>query len=85
LSDGVVGEISHQHAEAGHARRLRQQRARREGGGNSRKNRAALHDGTAFLVRCLERFQAKWTPVRVTKKRQIENLELRLDSIETGL
>ena len=31
----------------------------------------------------LERFRAKWTPVRVKKTRQITNLELRFDSIET--
>ena len=31
----------------------------------------------------LERFQAKWRPVRVKKTRQIKNLELRFDSIET--
>jgi hypothetical protein len=31
----------------------------------------------------LERFQAKWRPVRVKKTRQIENLEPRFDSIET--
>ena len=31
----------------------------------------------------LERFQAKWKPVRVKKTRQIENLEPRFDSIET--
>src|SRR6202035_5149615 len=31
----------------------------------------------------LERFQAKWTPVRVKKTRQIKNLEPRFDSIET--
>ena len=31
----------------------------------------------------LERFRAKWTPVRVKKTRQIKNLELRFDSIET--
>jgi hypothetical protein len=30
----------------------------------------------------LERFQAKWTPVRVKKTRQIKNLEPRFDSIE---
>ena len=30
-----------------------------------------------------ERFRAKWTPVRVKKTRQIKNLELRFDSIET--
>jgi hypothetical protein len=30
----------------------------------------------------LERFQAKWKPVRVKKTRQIENLEPRFDSIE---
>jgi hypothetical protein len=32
----------------------------------------------------LERFQAKWRPVRAKKTRQIENLEPRFDSIETG-
>jgi hypothetical protein len=31
----------------------------------------------------LERFQAKWIPVRVKKTRQIRNLELRSDSIGT--
>src|SRR5258708_387207 len=31
----------------------------------------------------LERFQAKWSPVRVKKTRQIKNLESRFDSIET--
>jgi hypothetical protein len=31
----------------------------------------------------LERFQAKWRPVRVKKTRQIKNLEPRFDSIET--
>jgi hypothetical protein len=31
----------------------------------------------------LERFRAKWIPVRVKKTRQIKNLELRFDSIET--
>jgi hypothetical protein len=30
----------------------------------------------------LERFQAKWKPVRVEKTRQIKNLEPRFDSIE---
>ena len=33
----------------------------------------------------LERFQAKWKPVRIKKTRQIKNLELRFDSIETEL
>jgi len=33
----------------------------------------------------LERFPAKWAPVRVKKTRQIKNLELRSDSIGTGL
>ena len=37
--------------------------------------------GSAQLV--LERFQAKWRPVRVKKTRQIKNLEPRFDSIET--
>jgi hypothetical protein len=32
-----------------------------------------------------ERFQAKWSPVRVKKKRQIKNLEPRFDSIETEM
>jgi hypothetical protein len=32
--------------------------------------------------RALERFQAKWKPVRVEKTRQIKNLEPRFDSIE---
>jgi hypothetical protein len=31
----------------------------------------------------VERFQAKWRPVRVKKTRQIKNLEPRFDSIET--
>ena len=31
----------------------------------------------------LERFQAKWKPVRVKKTRQVKNLEPRFDSIET--
>jgi hypothetical protein len=31
----------------------------------------------------IERFQAKWKPVRVKKTRQIRNLEPRFDSIET--
>jgi hypothetical protein len=35
------------------------------------------------VVRALERFQAKWTPVRVKKTRQIKNLESRFHSIET--
>ena len=34
--------------------------------------------------RRLERFQGKWTPVRVKKTRQIKNLEPRFDSIEAG-
>src|SRR5258708_5863940 len=33
----------------------------------------------------LERFQAKWSPVRVEKTRQIKNLEPRFDSIETEM
>jgi hypothetical protein len=44
-----------------------------------------------FFSKLLKRFQAKacpgldpgWTPVRVKKTRQIKNLELRFDSIET--
>src|SRR5229473_3719123 len=34
-------------------------------------------------LQVLERFQAKWKPVRVKKTRQIKNLEPRFDSIET--
>ena len=30
----------------------------------------------------VERFQAKWKPVRIKKTRQIKNLEFRFDSIE---
>jgi hypothetical protein len=38
------------------------------------------------ILNCpIERFRAKWTPVRVKKTRQIKNLELRFDSIETEL
>jgi hypothetical protein len=47
LSDRIVGEISHQYAEA--RRGLRHQRALCEQGGNSGKNSAAFHDGTALL------------------------------------
>jgi glutamate/aspartate transport system substrate-binding protein len=36
------------------------------------------------MRRILERFQAKWRPVRVKKTRQTNNLEPRFDSIETG-
>jgi hypothetical protein len=32
-----------------------------------------------------ERFQAKWSQVRVKKTRQIKNLEPRFDSIETEM
>jgi hypothetical protein len=39
--------------------------------------------GGAAHRRRLERFQAKWRPVRVKKTRQITNLEPRFDSIET--
>jgi len=39
-------------------------------------------DGYAAIF-TLERFQAKWRPVRVKKTRQIKNLEPRFDSIET--
>ena len=34
-------------------------------------------------VASLERFEAKWRPVRVKKTRQIKNLAPRFDSIET--
>ncbi len=36
-------------------------------------------------ARLLERFPAKWIPVRVKKTRQNKNLEPRSDSIGTGL
>jgi hypothetical protein len=43
----------------------------------------------AFFLRMrscrLERFPAKWVPVRVKKTRQNKNLELGSDSIRTGL
>jgi hypothetical protein len=39
--------------------------------------------GCAIFKIGLERFQAKWRPVRVKKTRQIKNLEPRFDSIET--
>jgi hypothetical protein len=45
---------------------------------------ACTIEGLAGVIR-LERFQAKWKPVRVKKTRQIKNLERRFDSIETGL
>ena len=32
----------------------------------------------------VERFRAKWLPVRVTKTHQVKNLEPRFDFIETG-
>jgi hypothetical protein len=38
--------------------------------------------GCRCSKRALERFQAKWKPVRVKKTRQIKNLEPRFDSIE---
>src|SRR5260370_12188577 len=41
------------------------------------------HCVSPFEVTSLERFQAKWRPVRVKKTRQIKNLEPRFDSIET--
>jgi hypothetical protein len=34
-------------------------------------------------IGALERFQAKWRPVRVKKTRQLKNLKLCFDSIET--
>jgi hypothetical protein len=40
-------------------------------------------DGQYCFAVALERFQAKWRPVRVKKTRQIKNLEPRFDSIET--
>jgi hypothetical protein len=47
LPHRVVGEISHQYAEAARfiaRRRLRHQGARRKQSGNSREDRAAFHD-----------------------------------------
>jgi len=43
----------------------------------------AAIDAYAVQIAALERFQAKWRPVRVKKTRQIKNLEPRFDSIET--
>src|SRR6201991_1684963 len=55
---------------------------RRQGLGSGRQlkrpNQPCWRSGSS-----LERFQAKWTPVRVKKTRQIKNLEPRFDSIET--
>jgi hypothetical protein len=48
-----------------------------------------IQQGRGAVIRCdrdfdaLERFQAKWRPVRVKKTRQTRNLELRFDFIET--
>ena len=43
-----------------------------------------FRDGAAEAVAVgIQRFQAKWRSVRVKKTRQIKNLELRFDSIET--
>src|SRR5258705_10290230 len=46
----------------------------------SARGRASFGHG---LAAPLERFRAKWKPVRVKKTRQIKNLEPRFDSIET--
>lgn len=35
------------------------------------------------MIQAIERFQAKWKPVRVKKTRQNANLEPRFDSFET--
>src|SRR3954452_3352117 len=51
-----------------------------------RKRFIAINIVVSYLDSCdrhIERFQAKWTPVRVKKTRQIKNLEPRFDSIET--
>src|SRR6202166_1272194 len=48
-----------------------------------RRARARHRGDPAVRRRKLKRFQAKWTPVRVKKTRQIKNLEPRFDSIET--
>jgi hypothetical protein len=45
--------------------------------------KARANAGLAEQV--LERFRAKWIPVRVKKTGQNKNLEPRFDSIETGL
>src|SRR5205823_9993619 len=45
--------------------------------------RAAALDRRCRRPRSVERFQAKWIPVRIKKTRQIKNLEPRFDSIET--
>jgi hypothetical protein len=47
------------------------------------KQKMERDDASKKSHRALERFQAKWRPVRVKKTRQIKNLEPRFDSIET--
>ena len=42
-----------------------------------RGGRGTKRQGTAALSRAIERFRAKWIPVRVKKTRQNKNLELR--------
>jgi len=60
---------------------------RRASGSGSRPQRGgaaeAGRDCRVAARRRLERFRAKWKPVRVKKTRQIKNLEPRFDSIET--
>ena len=55
--------------------------------GRSRARKRGRHERTWQATpprgELVERFQAKWTPVRVKKTRQIKNLEPRFDSIET--
>jgi hypothetical protein len=48
----------------------------------SRSQRTAFKAEQINDAVVLERFQAKWKPVRVKKTRQIRNLEPRFDSIE---
>jgi hypothetical protein len=41
-----------------------------------------MHGNHGNNATALERFQAKWIPVRVKKTRQTKNLDPRFDSIE---
>src|ERR1700733_62311 len=69
------------------AKSLWQRRRHRSDGGFRRQSRCILHygrepDGGRWHQR-LERFRAKWIPVRVKKTRQNQNPEPRSDSIGT--
>jgi hypothetical protein len=47
------------------------------------REQPALSTSTMIEMKALERFPAKWIPVRVKKTRQNKRLELRSDSIGT--